>query len=206
MHPETQAESSRFFRFSCTMCGDCCSGNISIPLNLHDLYMISSFRDYTNSAELFSRGLARLVRGEHNVLMPVMRFKGKRIKFCPFLLNTMGRNGEWQGVCSLHPHFKPLVCHLAPAGRVVDLETGINRFLFVPPTGACPGMRSGEMHLYEDLQRTFRRELDYEERYYRLLESVKHRNYDEQKMLRDFYSFSMAQDFDAVIGHLEQVI
>ena len=65
---------------------------------------------------------------------------------CPFLINDVDDTGTYHGLCSLHPHHKPLVCALSPLSREVEDGAGIvgESWSFVPPVEGCPGVGRGE--------------------------------------------------------------
>jgi len=83
---------------------------------------------------------------------PRIRFRTHPIRQCPFLVNDVGDDGVYRGLCSLHPHFKPLVCTLSPLTRdVEDPGTGpvTETWSAVAPVEGCPGWGRGEAQAVE---------------------------------------------------------
>lgn len=79
------------------------------------------------------------------VWRPRLRFRTKPLRQCRFLINDLGE-GTYRGLCSLHPHDKPLVCALSPLSREVDdpgFGTAAETWSFVPPVEGCPGVGLG---------------------------------------------------------------
>jgi len=191
------------FLFDCAMCGDCCTGDMRIQLNLFDLYKIGKFLNYKQSLELFNHKVVKLSKGENAAMLPYMHFKGKRLKFCPFLINDTKEDGQLYGLCGLHPQHKPLVCQLAPANRTVDLAADVIEYGFIEPTGHCPGMGVDCYNVMEEIVTKHTMELAYEYRFYRLLDVLIHCAWDEHKWLSGFYSFNLAVDFELIIKQFE---
>ena len=127
--------------FSCTLCGECCSGSMKVFLNRYDLYKIGKFYKLKHSEELFQKGFVEWADGQNNLSLPKIRFKTYPFSFCPFLMNDFSEEQGLRGLCTLHPYHKPLVCKLAPLAREVDLETGSDFFFLCPPPSGLSGMR-----------------------------------------------------------------
>jgi len=138
-------------RFSCTLCGDCCTGNQVVRLTGDDLKRLVIRLELESVLALRTRGLVSLVRepvGEDLFCWrPRLRFRTRPLVQCPFLENNVGSEGDYRGLCSLHPHDKPLVCQLSPLCREVD-DPGqgpvSQTWAFVAPVEGCPGMGRGE--------------------------------------------------------------
>lgn len=101
--------------------------------------------------DLRTKGLVSLVRepvgGDRFAWRPRLRFRSRPLRQCPFLVNDVTDEG-YRGLCSLHPHFKPLVCALSPLAReVVDPGSGPvdETWTAVAPVEGCPGMGRGEV-------------------------------------------------------------
>jgi len=155
--------------FSCTLCGECCSGDMKVFLNSHDLYKMGRFLKLTHTGELFSRRLVILDRGQNGLLLPRILFKTKPFSFCPFLVNDFQEETGLRGLCSLHPDSKPLVCRMAPLCREIDLEKKTDTFTFILPHPACPGPEGGNILEPSAEREAMKEELELEMRYYRLL-------------------------------------
>lgn len=137
-------------RFSCTLCGDCCTGSQVVRLTGGDLRLLMEHLGVASVFDLRTRGLVSLVRepvgGDRFAWRPRLRFRTRPLRQCPFLVNDMAEDG-YRGLCSLHPDFKPLVCALSPLAReVVDPGSGPvdETWSAVPPVEGCPGMGRGE--------------------------------------------------------------
>ncbi|MDC7224076.1 MAG: YkgJ family cysteine cluster protein [Spirochaetales bacterium] len=130
--------------FKCRLCGECCSGDMKVFLNPDDLNLLSAYLGNCSGEELFLR---RYVTWDEKsgVKQPRLLFKEfQGIGFCPFLENRLEEDGTLKGLCQLHPHYKPLVCHLAPLTRSVDFETDREEFGFILPHPSCPGCEPDE--------------------------------------------------------------
>lgn len=195
------------YRFACTMCGDCCTGDVAIRLNLFDLYKLSRFMHYRHSHELISAKLIKMVRGENDVPAFRMFFKVRPFRYCPFLENRLQESGTPAGRCRLHPRFKPLVCKLAPAGRIVDLRRRQQvSYTVTPPAQDCPGFGSGPGIRIEDIRRHLQEELDWEVRYFHLLDFLIDMDPARQdKYSRQLHTFCITGDFNAIISKQERI-
>ncbi len=177
--------------FSCTLCGECCSGSMRVFLNTYDLYKIGRFYKLNHTEELFQKGLVEWADGQNDLQLPKIRFKSYPFPFCPFLMNDFSEELGLRGLCSLHPDHKPLVCKLAPLAREVDLDTGRDSFSFIPPHPDCPGCGKGDPIDIENEKETLREELVYERELYRLLRERE----ESPETIRELYLFSLDRDF-----------
>jgi len=183
------------YRFSCTMCANCCTGDQRVMLTLYDLHKMGRFLHFTNSRKLFDEGWVKLVKRENEVWRPQIRFKTKPFKFCPFLNNEMNEEGKMTGRCQLHPKHKPLVCAMAPVGRIVDMDYKADEFVFVKPAPDCPGVRSSKENPLKQLLDTYRRELEYQWSFFELLDKAKELKLNKQDSLDMIYTFPIGEDF-----------
>lgn len=190
--------------FKCTCCGDCCTGNMQININLFDLYKISRKMGLHSTKELFLRKLVKLVQVQNGCWTPQIIFKTQPFEFCPWLINDMGDNGILRGFCSLHPYHKPLICKMAPAGRVVDFDNNQISYMLTPPTEHCPGMEIQYENTLLDLKKELYEELDLEYRYYNILENLENKIISENVMLQEFYILNTDCDFEELLCELER--
>ena len=156
-------------KFTCTLCGECCSGSMKVFLNPYDLYKMGRFLKLSHTEELFEKKLITWDLGQNGITLPRILFKTYPFSFCPFLINDFNENDGLRGRCSLHPDHKPLVCYLAPLTRELDLESGEDSFGFVPPHPDCPGCGKGERVDKETVKQERKDELEKEILYYRRL-------------------------------------
>lgn len=122
-----------------------------VRLTGEDLNRLVARRGLPSVASLRTEGLVAMVReflGDRALWRPRMRFRTKPLRQCPFLINDVDDRGVYRGLCSLHPHDKPLVCALSPLSREVEAQEDLvvsERWSFVPPVEGCPGMGRGEV-------------------------------------------------------------
>lgn len=192
------------YHFECTQCGDCCRGDMQVELSLYDLYKMALFLKFNSTKELFSNGYVYLQQHPQGVWMPNLRFKTYPAKFCPFLINEADDQQYWRGLCSLHPHAKPLVCALSPVGRVLDFDASQDDYVFVKPTEDCPGLDSQKKNLLSDIKTAYRKELVYQERFFRILQGLKSAGHDRTFYLTNLYVFDVRQPFEAILSRIEQ--
>ncbi len=158
--------------FACRLCGECCSGDMKVFLNPRDRELLCEYLSCPPE-ELFSRGY--LVEDLRNgISLPRLKFREfSGIKFCPFLENRLDEEGSLQGLCQLHPQYKPLVCHLAPLCRTVDFAEGTEIYGFMPPHPACPGCgpegEGREVLTHDSLPGDLKSRLEEEREYFRSL-------------------------------------
>ena len=186
-------------RFSCSLCGECCSGSMRVFLNSYDLYKICRFLKEKHTTALFERQLVEWGEGQNGLKLLKIRFKSHPFPFCPFLINNFQEETGLRGLCSLHADHKPLICKLAPLTRELDLDTGEDKFGFIPPHADCPGCGRGDPVDKGSVKRDLQEELNYETAYYRLL-----REYAEKKTgdLREPFLFSPDRPFQEILNDL----
>ena len=189
--------------FECTNCGNCCTGDIRITLNLYDLYKMARILKFPATTELFGKNYIQLFKHEHNVWLPEMRFKTRPFKFCPFLINEADDKNYIQGLCSLHPDSKPLICTLAPVGRILDFDEGSDQFVFIKPAPDCPGVdEKKENHLAGDVS-AHSYELNLQKRFFRILEQLKETNYPVEYFQENLYYFDINPNFNDIVKLIE---
>lgn len=144
-----------------------------------------------HTEELMKKGYVLITRGQNGILLPQIRFKTSPFPFCPFLINDLTEDGTLRGLCSLHPHHKPLVCSLAPLGRVYDFDKPLTKraeYTYIRPTPECTGCEKGAPLPLADMEESLKSEIIYEEEFYRLLWSG-------YTPTEEFYSFSVKETF-----------
>ncbi|MBN1409046.1 MAG: hypothetical protein JW956_14700 [Calditrichaceae bacterium] len=186
------------------MCGNCCSGDIRITLNLYDLYKMARYLKMKSTIELFDRDYVRLFKlDEHNVWLPEIQFKTNPLKFCPFLINEVDDKKYLQGLCSLHPEYKPLICAMAPVGRILDFDNDSDQFVFMKPAPDCPGAdQKKEHHLSKDIK-SYDVELNFQKRFFRILEQLKAVDYSKEYYQEYLYQFYVNLEFPDIIESIE---
>lgn len=189
------------YRFSCTLCANCCTGDQQVLLTPYDLYKMGRFLHLHNSRQLFDEGWVKLVKGEHDVWRPQILFKNKPFKYCPFLTNELNKDGKLIGRCQLHPANKPLVCAMAPVGRIVDTNKNTDEFVFIKPAPDCPGINSRRENRLEDLLETHRKELDYQWQFFELLDKVRGLKMNANDSLIMLYTFPLSKEFEEIVNN-----
>lgn len=192
------------YRFECRQCGSCCTGNMKIHLNLYDLYKMSRFIKFAGADELFDQKFVYLAPGENKTWIPQIRFKNKPFKFCPFLINEMDEQDRLKGFCSMHPDSKPLICAQAPVGRIIDFKTNSNRWVFIKPAPDCQGIYSLKSNYLKDHKIKYQQELDYQYRFFRILESIKNNNLSKREYLCLLYYFPVDHSFETILEEKER--
>jgi len=187
------------YYFKCTQCGNCCTGDQKVHLNLYDLYKMADYHKFNDTGFLFKNGLVNLIHTKSGVYLPRIRFKVKPFRFCPYLINE-----EDRGLCKLHPDSKPLICSLAPVGRIIDFEEGSESWLFVKPAPDCPGSSVHHENSLANLKEEFKEELHFQERFFRLLNSIQYLKWERKDSLERLYTFSLLQPFTETLEALEQ--
>jgi|GEM_PF-1596805 len=192
------------YLFKCTCCGDCCTGNMDININVYDLYKIARFLKLKNSRELFDNGLIRLVQIQNRCWTPQIVFRTSPFKFCPWLINDLGDDDVLRGFCSLHPEHKPLICKMAPAGRVVDFDNNQISYMMTAPTENCPGMDSTFENRLSVLKTELKKELDFEYRFYQILDKLEDKDISQSLMQLEYYCFDVNLEFETILCSLEK--
>ena len=186
------------YQFGCTMCGNCCTGLQTVRMDLYDLYRLAGYLDFADTALLFRQGIVTLTPGPHSSYIPILRFKVKPLRVCPFLEHTPTR-----GLCRLHPVHKPLVCSMAPLARAYTPENGNEDWFFVKPAPDCPGVNEHKEQRLADFKKTHRQQLAYQTRYYNLMQQIVHKAVPEQVYRDQLYSFKTDRPFEFILSRLE---
>ncbi len=189
--------------FDCTLCGECCRGDMEVMLNPHDLYKMAVFAGLRCTDDLFEKNLVELVPGQHGMPVPTIRFRKVHTGFCPFLSNELTAEGDLIGTCMLHPDHKPLVCAMAPVAREVDLKSATEVYRLADPVLDCPGMSGRKENFLTDLKKHYNLELDFQERYFRLLEMLKHTDLNTGVLTGMLYFFPVQLSFEEVWSSIE---
>ncbi len=161
--------------FNCRCCGDCCSGEMIINLNIYDLFKMARHLSLKNTKELFDKGFVKLSIGQNGVYIPQIKFKTVPYKFCPFLINDLNEEMVLKGYCSLHPYKKPLVCILAPYSKEFDTKTKDVNYFYTKPTENCPGelLEGKTSNILPD---SLHLEIEYEGDFFNLLQLIRDKN------------------------------
>ncbi|WP_456406870.1 YkgJ family cysteine cluster protein [Caldithrix abyssi] len=194
------------FAFRCTQCADCCTGDQTVFLNLFDLYKMAQYLRLNHTALLFSKKIVALKKDTQNdVYRPVIRFKSRPFKFCPFLINEWGENGKITGWCRLHPRHKPLVCSLAPVGVRFDAAEDSLQFLLVPPTDRCPGLKEAPVQILEEYLAPYQQEIAFQNLFFKVLECVKSNGWSAAQFQHNLYAFSLQKPFAETLEDILRV-
>lgn len=191
------------YRFDCTVCGECCRGEMQVFLNFYDLFKIARFLKFTSTKELFVKRLVKLKRSTGGAWLPQINFKTKPLAFCPFLINELTDQGDLKGLCSLHPKHKPLICAMSPVGRTVDFDNEKITYLLVEPAPDCPGMKESKINRLNDTLKQYQAELKFQERFFKILEALLVQERHAKKDFMELYSFKVDRDFPEVLTELE---
>lgn len=194
-----------YFQFECTKCGDCCTGDMQVELNLYDLYKMSRFLKFESTQTLFEKNYVKLVLNEHHVWLPQIQFKKKPYQFCPFLINEVDDKNYIQGLCQLHPNYKPLVCTLSPIGRIIDFQTGQDQYIFKEPTSKCPGLESHDNNSLQDILNENREQLEFQKRFFAILNNIKDNNISKESFIKKLYYLTIDQNFETEIQSIENI-
>jgi hypothetical protein len=199
-----QTPLKEIYNFQCTCCGDCCTGNMEININIYDLYKLAVRFGMTSTGELFEKGFIKLVQVQNGCWTPQIIFKTQPFQFCPWLINDLGDDEVLRGFCSLHPFDKPLICKMAPAGRVVDFDYNQISYMLTPPTESCPGMEIKHENTLSVLKKELHDELELEYRYYAILENLEKKAVSELLMRIEFYTFRTDRKFEDILSEMER--
>ena len=191
------------YQFECTRCGNCCTGDQKVFLNLYDLYKLARYHQFDNTQMLFDRGIVLLVRDQNMAFLPRLRFRLKPFAFCPYLMHEELGKKNIQTYCQLHAHFKPLVCSMAPVGRIIDLEKEEDQYVFVKPAPDCPGIKSKKENRLTDTLHAYQQELKFQSAFFRLLQKAREQDFKRESYLDLIYSISTALPFDEVFKSLK---
>ena len=189
------------YQFECTKCGNCCTGDQKVSLNPYDLYKMARFKGYNNTGMLFDHKLVHLVQSQNKAWIPQIRFKSiaKGHRFCPFLINELDEQNKLLGLCSLHPDKKPLICAMAPVGRVVDFASGAENFIYVKPAPDCPGVDIQKDNKLSDLHKAMEMELYCEKEFLKILNAIVVKNPPQKYYLDNLYCFPVRSDIKEVL-------
>ena len=190
--------------FDCRMCGECCTGNVEVYLNLYDLYKLCMYLRLDYTGDLFQRGLVRPAIAENGSWIPRIQFRKKPLQFCPFLINDLDDDFHLKCYCRLHPHLKPLTCRMAPVGRIIDCNSDEINYVFIPPAEGCPGTKSIHLCKIKDLEKELKQELDYDYKYYMILDSIINTKVWTQQVTEKLYYFHTTDPFEKILEQLEQ--
>ena len=168
----------KFTKFECRICGECCRGDQKVWLNPADMERLALYLGLGSTGELEERRIIVVEAGEHGILRPRLLFpRGPAGEACRFLINDLDESGRLWGRCSLHfTEAKPLVCRLAPLSREVDLDSGNEEWMEVPPVLGCPGWGDspppleGRVIPPPELDSGMREDLEGESEYFRILD------------------------------------
>ena len=170
--PRIPIEPGTTFRFECTMCGECCRGDIRISLNLLDLQRMAEFLKLETTGNLFEQGWVDEGTLNEGGFRPYIRFKEKPMRFCPFLENRLDdESGVLSGLCRLHPGHKPLVCSMAPLGRELQFPN-LETWFFTEPIEGCPGCQKATRYDPAGMIGALKPDLDLESRYFQVMENL----------------------------------
>lgn len=172
-------------------------------LNLYDLYKLCIYLKLDHTGDLFKRGLVKPAIAENGSWIPRIQFRKKPLMFCPFLINDMDENFKLKCYCRLHPHLKPLACRMAPVGRVIDCNTGDIHYVCISPVEGCPGMKSMNLCKIEDLENKLHLELDYDYRFFMILDAIINTTVWTKKVTEKLYYFPVTGSFVTVLEKLE---
>ena len=192
------------FHFQCTRCGNCCTGDQQVFLNLFDLYKMARALGFSHTRTLFERSVVTLTRAQHDVYFPKIRFRTRPYKFCPFLHYEDISGESLVTSCALHPDHKPLICHMAPVGRVLDLESEREEFVFVRPAPDCPGVESQHENTLDVWLKDLHRELEYQKDFFRILNKIKNLNWNKQRTAKALYYFEVNTPFTGILNRLKK--
>jgi len=201
--PEISEKSS--IPFKCQLCGDCCRGDMTIPLNLNDLQKMTKHLKLSSAHELTEKSYIQWQSDDNSVWRPVMKFRNPPYDFCPFLSNKVEDDGSVKGLCTLHPYKKPLVCNLAPMGKILNEDDSVS-WCLVPPTENCPGMNSKEIFSASEILNKLRTEMSRENTYFRVLEHLYDMGADRDLFIA-FHDIGVQSDYDLYIEQwLEELL
>jgi Fe-S-cluster containining protein len=195
------------YQFECSKCGNCCTGDQQVNLNPYDLYKMTRFNGFNHTKQLFDNGLIHLVKSQNNAWIPQIKFKSiakKKHKFCPFLINELNDQNKLLGLCSLHREKKPLICSMAPVGRVIDFSNNSEKFVFVKPAPDCPGVEIKKENKLNDLKKLLSEELEYEKQFLMMLDLIVIKKFPKEFFLKHLYFFSVEKNIKDTFNKILQ--
>jgi len=195
------------YQFECTQCGNCCTGDQQVHLNPYDLYKMALYNGFNHTKQLFDKNLVHLVRSQNNAWIPQIKFKSiskAKHKFCPFLINELDEQNKLLGLCSLHPDNKPLICSMAPVGRMIDFKENSEKFIFVKPAPDCPGVEINKENILDDLKKLLKKELEHEKQFLKVLEQIVLKNLPKKFYLKHLYFFSIETNIKDIFDKILQ--
>ncbi|MBN2736719.1 MAG: hypothetical protein JXR70_07035 [Spirochaetales bacterium] len=191
------------FNFDCQLCGECCTGAMRVQLNLYDLYKMAKHLKLSSTHSLFQKGLVQLVEKDQRYWIPIIKFKKWTIPYCPFLVNSMDEQEVLHGICSLHPKDKPLICSMAPLGRIIDFQNQSVEYCVTAPLEDCPGMGKKRENNIQEILDFHEAELNYQFVYYQMLDSLPNWKASKEMYLGEIYSFTTVPSFDEVFTSIK---
>ncbi len=187
-------------KFNCLCCGDCCSGDMSIKLNIYDLFKMGKHLKLNSTKELFDKKILTFKTGQNGIIIPEIVFKTSPYKFCPFLINDLNDVMELKGYCSLHPFIKPLVCILAPISKTFETDGRRSEYSFTKPTENCPGELVGDDLPIDELLEPVKDEIFFENQFYTILDIIMVKNIENYK--ERLYYFNLEDSFINTIDNI----
>ncbi len=200
------SEIKESFYFTCSQCGNCCTGYQKVFLDPYDLFKMARYLRFSHTRSLFEQDFVTLVQGQHRSWVPQIKFRERPFRFCPFLQNFTDEKDQLRGRCSLHGAYKPFICSLAPLGREIDFVRGQDRFLFVKPDPECPGPESSEEHRIKDIKESYSTELLYQSRFFRMLHDLDVLNYSSRKYMELLYIFPVDRSIESIYEKIEKSV
>jgi hypothetical protein len=179
---------------------------MNVFLNIYDLYKLLKFTGYTKSEDLFKNKIVELIIGQKDALVPKIRFKRSALVFCQFLENELSEKNILYGKCKLHPNKKPLICKLSPIARQIDLSTEEIKYKLLEPAPGCPGMDQPEQNDLSNILSILVDELEFENRFYILLEALRSKQNAQNLIINMFYHISASIPFEKTLSSLEKRI
>ncbi len=197
-------ELSDNFPFECKLCGECCSGTMKVFLNPMDVLILASHMKFKHTTELWENNYLITEEGQNKALLPRMKFAGLSPGFCPFIINNWNEETSClKGICSLHRKAKPLICRLAPVAREVDLDDETEEYFIQIPVTGCPGDGSNINNRVEEYLAPFRKELDWEKRWFELLKRGLDSDIPRDELLKLFFHFPLPVEMDTLLQSWE---
>jgi len=194
------------YKFECTLCANCCTGDTQILLDFFDLYKMSKFLNFSNSGDLFKRNFVFLTKAENDFWRPQIRFKTKPFKFCPFLNNHIDEEKKLTGFCQLHSKYKPLVCSMAPIGKRYDFNEEKEEYIFHAPAPDCTGIHRDKLNTISELEKKYKLELTNQTITFHILDKIRIKKMFNEYEMKELYSFPVNQDFNEIILKIMDIL